>query len=130
MINPGLTASQLQAAIALVAAGCDLGVSIRLMDHDHNSLMTLTDKFDDGQVNIDVTQETTRTAQMTFLDPEHDIPLDRENPLAGEMYYTKMIRAYYVMRAYDAPGEETIAVPVFTGPVRKVFREGEKLQVE
>lgn len=97
---------------------------IELMDLQHNHLEHLTDRFVDGQVDVDLdASNTTRQLTMTLADPRRNLPFDSDSPSASSLYLDRMIRALYCV---NVPSLGWVEIPVFTGPIStNLSRDGD-----
>jgi hypothetical protein len=81
-----------------------------------------------GQVNIDVTADTTRSASMDLRDPTHELKLDALAPTDGSLYFTKMVRIIFVVSPPDYSVHYSI--PIFTGPLTGATRNGPIVSID
>lgn len=100
-------------------------VRATLMDLDGDELADLSGRLIDGQVNIDATAETSRSASVTLDDPDHALHLDSDAPVEGGVFLDRMIGLDYGVYV-DSLGK-WITVPVFRGPVTGMERDGDSL---
>lgn len=87
----------------------------------------LTPRVLDGAVQCDSTAEVSRSATLTFLDPERQLAFDSNSPADGALYADRMLRVWYDVRR---PGGQWIGTPVITGPLVKFVRNGATVDVE
>jgi hypothetical protein len=105
----------------------DFAISVDVLDLDHTPRRSLTESFIDGQVNLQRNAAVTRSATFTFYDPDHSLALDADSPWEGAVYADRMIR---VRHTVTVPGLGTVVAVPFVGPIVKVSRDGDTLQVE
>jgi hypothetical protein len=118
---------QLDAYVAWLFHPHDFAIAIDVLDLDHTPRRSLTDVVLDGQINLQRDSPVTRTASFTFYDPDHSLHLDADSPWEGAIYCDRMIRVRHLV---TVPGLGTITAVPFIGPIVKVSRDGETLQVE
>jgi hypothetical protein len=118
----------LRALKALLEKNHRVDVIIQFMDLSHNHLSDQSDRLMGGQVNIDITASTTRSATLDLRDPENRLKLDDNAPSDGSLFFTKMFRIIFVV----SPPDNSVhySVPIFTGPISKVTRSGPIVSVE
>lgn len=90
----------------------------------------ISNRILDGQVNVDLNAEVTRSATLTFLDPGRALNFDSDSPADGALYADRMVRITYDVRQPGTFGGKWIEVPIFTGPVTKFSRNGVRVTVE
>lgn len=124
MISMGLTPEGQRALVRTLAAEHEIGVQVSLLDRDHNHLGDLTGpqraRLLSGQVNIDANADVTRQLQMTFADERGSIRVDTSD---GRPELRRMIRVHYVVFVKEVLNRR-VAIPVFTGPITAVSRDG------
>jgi len=127
MIDIGHPA-EMRALKPLLGKNHRVDVILQFMDLSHNHISDQSDRLMGGQVNIDTTGESTRTASMDLRDPENRLKLDDNAPADGSLFFTKMFRIIFVV----SPPDNSVhyAVPIFTGPISKVTRNGPIVSVE
>lgn len=82
----------------------------------------------DGQVTVDMDADVTRSASLSFLDPHHALSFDTDSPDDGALYADRMIRIDYIVSVPALRRE--VETTVFLGPVTKLDRSGDVVQVE
>lgn len=112
----------------LLLRGHALRTELDVLDLSHNGLGSITHRFIGGQVDIDADAEITRSAKLQLLDHDFSLNFDRNNPDDGSMYLDRMVRVWYCVGRLDL--SKWYRVPVFTGPVTKVDRDGVVVNVE
>lgn len=129
MIDLGLRQAEMEDLQQLLVTHHAIGVTVQLLNMEHGVVGDLSDKVLGGQVTIDATAEgATRSASLEVLDPLYKLHLDPDSPEDGSLYFHRMIRViYHIMppdrnRRYD--------IPVFTGPLTKVERNGYIITIE
>jgi hypothetical protein len=117
-----------QALDKLLATHHTVNIMIQLMDLSHNHLAEFSDRLMGGQVNIDITADVTRSASVDLRDPTHKLKLDALAPDDGSLYFTRMIRIVFIV---SPPSYNThYFVPIFTGPLTTITRNGPIVTVE
>lgn len=107
MYNPGLSAANLRKLHATLRTHHSIRVQVDVLDLDGDTLYALDKRVNDGQVDIDATAEPTRTATVSFIDPDNDIRLN----------LNRMLRIWYGVLVPDVGW---VDVPIITGPVTKL----------
>lgn len=128
MINLGLRASEQRELNSLLLTSHAIRINVQMLDLNHGYIGSISRRFLGGSVNIDTTASVTRSLKMELLDPDHSLNLDPTNPNVGAMYMDRMIAVDYGVGRLD--GSLWFDIPVFTGPVTKVDRDGVVLNVE
>lgn len=128
MINLGISTANLNTLNALLASNHHISVAVSLMDLNHNRISTLTDVFLGGQIIFDDTQDVSRSASLTFLDPEHKMALDSNSPADAAFFIDRMIGVTYTVLSPDRMFY--VNIPVFTGPITKMDRDWVTVRIE
>lgn len=127
-LNLGYTAEQKRDYRALCVGHHRRIITMQLLDLNHNYLAQLSNRFIDGQVDIDADAEVTRKLTTTIFDPKSELGLDNLNVNDGSLYVDRMIRVVYGVASPD--GSRLYEVPIFCGPISKLNRKGPFLSVE
>lgn len=115
-----------------LATGYEFKVIVQILDPMHKIVETVSNTLMDGQVDVVAPKynggdiEVSRTAMLTLLDPTKTLALDSGSPAGGAFYMDRMIRISYSVRCPS----QWVDVPVFTGPIVKVDRDGDLINVE
>lgn len=128
MLPLGLTSSERAAFEAALRTSYERRIEILILDMEQNTLATVTHRLLDGQVVVDADAEVTRSASLTLLDPNHTLNFDTDSPDDGALFLDRMIRIHYCVQVPAL--NRWIEVPVFTGPVTSLSRDGAQLQIE
>jgi hypothetical protein len=123
----GLTPTQELAYVRYLFSSHDFAISLDLLQLDHTPIRSLTDTTMDGQINLQRDSAISRTATFTFDDPEHSLHLDADSPWQAGNYVDRMIQ---VRHQVTVPGVGQVTAIPFVGPISKVSRDGDQLQVE
>lgn len=105
----------------------ELRVRVRLLTLDEDDVSDLTERLIDGQVNIDTTADSDRSLSMSLSDPHNVLNLDSDSPDDGALYLDRMIRVNYLVWVDGL--DEWASVPVFTGPIVSMGRNGDQIDV-
>lgn len=107
--------------------GYDMKVTVQILTNNHAVVSTVSNVLMDGQVDVDVTDKTqpSRKCLLQFLDPGHSLAFDSSAPTDGALYLDRMIRVIVSVRCSFG----WVDVPVFTGPVTGVDRDGDLVNV-
>ena len=137
MMNLGLTAADHRIYLDTCAGkygGYELRTTVQLLTPTHQVVRTVTEVLLDGQVDVtapawnDGEIEISRGAQLQFLDPDKTLALDSGTPSNGAYYMDRMVR---VTCSVLCPfGVGWVHAPVFTGPIVKVDRDIDVVNVE
>lgn len=128
MIALGLSAADLRLFNASLATHHSVRVTVQVLDLNHAYKGDLTGYLLDGQVNIDGSAEVTRSMTAEFRDPDGRIQFDSSSPADGALYYDRMLRVIYSVKSDLLP--RWVDVPIFCGPVTKVTRTADSINVE
>lgn len=99
---------------------------VAVMSFDQTNRTDITAHLVDGQVDIDATADVTRSATLSLDDPNRSLPFDSDHPADTALFLDRMIRVDYEVLVDD----EWIPLPIFTGPVTKLDRNGSQVTVE
>jgi len=129
-IHMGLRASEKKDFEALLASHHWIEVRLVLMDLDHNEVAggDISRRLLDGQVTFDGEQDVSRSLDLDLLDPTGALHLDSKSPSAGAMFADRMIQVRYSV--INPTRTTRYTVPLFTGPITKLDRNGAVIQVE
>jgi hypothetical protein len=123
----GLNRRQQDAYHDLLMSPHDFKIDVDVLRIDESHIGSLKPQFIDGQVNLQRDGLIKRTATMSFYDPDHSLHLDNDSPFEGAVFADRMLRATHVV---DLPGFGKVEAVAFVGPIVKVSREGDVLNVE
>lgn len=101
-------------------------VDVELTNLDGDTLAPLGGRLLDGQVLVDMDADVTRVASLSLLDPDHTLNFDTDSPDDGAMFLDRMLRITYRVRIDGG----WVDVPLFLGPVTKLDRAGDVVEVE
>jgi hypothetical protein len=101
-------------------------VSVRVLNLAGASLSDESWRLIDGQVDIDYTATVTRSCAVSLLDPNRSMAFDSASPVGGALYLDRMIQIVYSVRTSVG----WVEVPLFTGPVTKLSRSDDIVNVE
>lgn len=103
-------------------------VTVALLNLSGAKLSDLSWRLLDGQVNVDADAEVTRSCTLSLLDPDRSMAFDSTSPSDGAIYLDRMIQVNYSVKSRAMSAWATI--PVFTGPVVKMSRTDDVVNVE
>lgn len=128
MYNLGIGTTQRLAFEALLASHHRIEVQLIIMDLDHREQTNVTNRLLDGQVTVDTEAVITRSLDLELLDPHGALHLDSNSPDHGAMFADRMmhVRYYVINPTYTT----RVGVPIFTGPITKLERNGAAIRVE
>lgn len=128
MYRAGLQGSELREFHQALRSHHSLRVRIYVLSIDGEHMADLSQVFEDGQVDIDADAEITRSATVSFADKGRTMDFDSDSPNDGALFANRMLRIEYRVKV-DALNE-WVEIPVFTGPVTKLDRSGDSVNVE
>lgn len=128
MQNLGLTVEERATFEAALRASHQRRIAVAVTDLSGVTLATITPVLLDGQVVVDYDAEVTRSVSLSFLDPAHALSFDTNSPDDGALYADRMLRVTYSV--YVEALSRWVDVVVFHGPVTKVDRAGDVVNVE
>lgn len=132
MLSLGLTRAQYREYRRTLTQSHTIMVTCQILSPEHRLLRTIRQSLVAGQVDVTTprlegdTAEISRTASLRFFDPNHELSLDDNTPVNNAFYLNRMVRVVYSVRCSFG----WVDVPVFTGPVVDVDRDGEEVSVE
>lgn len=110
--------------------GIDIRFRVHLLDMEEKYLSDLSSWLVGGQVVVDSTAEVSRSCQLSLIDPGGRAGIDPETP-GTSTHLDRMISVNYcVWVAAIGDAGEWVNVPVFRGPMSKVSRDGDVIEVE
>lgn len=104
---------------------CDIEVDILTMSEKH--VASVGHRLLDGQVNIQRDATVKRTATFSLFDPDNEIGFDSGSAFGGALFADRMVRATHSL---EVPGVGVVRAIPFVGPVVKVARDGDVLNIE
>lgn len=126
MIPLGLRASELRGLNEALATHHQVRVRVFIARLDHTYAVDVSKYVIDGQVDVDASADVTRTASVKLLDVRRALPFDSDSPAETALFLDRLLRVSYDVLV----GDEWVAVPVFTGPLSRLNREGDVVTVE
>jgi hypothetical protein len=127
MIDLGWNYSQLFTFHQLLVSPHWVDIKIKVLNLEHRELRDISTSFIEGSVVMDTTGDTTRSADVTLVDESHSLGLDPGDP-GNAVFPTRMIQCWYCVS--NVLRTQQFQVPLFTGPITKVDRDGSYLSVE
>lgn len=127
MIPLGLRSAEQAHFEQQLRTNAKIRVRVRMQNLSGDTLGDLTDRLQDGQVNIDTSGEADRQCSLTLDDPNHSLNLDSDAPGDGALYADRMVRVDYGL--YVDALARWVDVPVFTGPVVTMNRSGAAVEL-
>lgn len=129
MLTVGRSSTERLAYEAQLGSTHRVQTDVRLLAlSDGRELSNLTPRLLDGQVDIDATAETTRSAQLTINDPDHTLHLDSRGLGDGAIYLDRLIQI--TLSVFVGKLNKWIEVPVFRGPVVGLARDGASIKLD
>lgn len=137
MIDLNLSLADMLSYKATLKTSHKMRVRITIRDRQEDALESLSlnepnaPKVISGAVQVDTTQDVTRSLQLVCLDPDHKLTFDSTSPAAGAMFADNFIQVEYgvwVPGLNAGPG--WVDVPVFWGPITAFERDGHTVTIE
>lgn len=129
MLTLGLSAAEQRAFHETLASSHSIAVLVHVLDLNHNVIGEVSSRLIGGQVNVDVSGDTaSRSASVTFSDPDRTMNFDADSPDASSLYLNRMLRIHYCVTGPLLTG--WVTVPIFTGPITGVSRDDSEVSVE
>ena len=128
MIDLGLTPAGYAAFLQALRSPHSVRVDVAVLTLDEDELSRITPHILDGQVDVDADGDvTTRSLTMTVVDRNHGLHLDSDSPDDGALYADRIIQVIYSVLVPEL--DDRVDVPVFTGPIVDIERDGAQLQI-
>lgn len=128
MIDISETGAGVKRFRALMRSAHSLRIVVQLVTLDGAYKKDLSGLFLEGQVTVDTTADTTRALEITICDPLGEVDIEADSPARSSIYLADLIRVWYVIT--NPTTSESFTVPVFTGPVDGVSRDGIFLDIK
>lgn len=103
-------------------------IIVRVLNLEGDIKADVSERVLDGEVVVDHNAEVTRSLTLSLLDPNHTLNFDTDSPDDGALFADRMLQVIYSVRVEGLT--ERVNVPVFTGPVTKLDRKGDVVDVE
>jgi hypothetical protein len=132
MLSLGLNRTQYAEYRRTITRSHTMKVTCHLLTPEHRLLRTIRHSLSAGQVDVTTPRldgdsvEISRTASLRFFDPAQSLSLDDSTPVDNAFYLNRMVRVIYSVRCSFG----WVDVPVFTGPIVSVDRDGDEVAVE
>ena len=110
----------------------EMKVTTQILTNQHKVVSTVSHVLLDGQVDAQSVRvsggdiEVSRSCLLQFLDPQHSLAFDSDSPTDGALYLDRMVRVVVSVRCSFG----WVDIPVFTGPVDAVDRDGDIVNVK
>lgn len=124
----GLTNAERKAFHTTLRSSHTRRIIVRVLDLDGSVRADLSDRVLDGEVVVDGHATVTRSLSLSLLDPRHTLNFDTDSPDDGALYADRMLEVVYSVYVPDL--SDHVNVRVFTGPVTKLDRKGDVVDVE
>lgn len=126
MIDLDLTADEYKAFVKALANTHTIRVDVAVLTLDGDEISRISPIVLDGQVDVDADADVTRSLTITMLDRNHALHLDSDSPDDGALYADRMIQVIYSVLV---TGVGRVDVPIFTGPIVSLERDGDELHI-
>lgn len=121
-----MSATELRALRSTIAQPHRSQIRVSALNLAGDRLADLTPYLDDGQVDVDSTADVTRSCSLQLLDTRRALPFDSDHPSDTALFLDRMVAVSYVVLV----GSTWRSIPIFTGPVSKLDRDGDVVTVE
>lgn len=128
MVAPALNGAQQRAYADALRGVCTKRIRVSLLDRKGDVVEDLSRWFHDGQVIVDSEQDVTRSATVTILDPKRRFGFDADTYQGGDLDLSRQIRVLWQVGGSGLV--KPVTVPVHSGPVTRVQRDGPLLTIE
>ena len=132
MISLGLTAAEQRDFHRVLASSHSVDVRVRILTLNRAYVADVSDQLADGQVNIDANADVTRSLTLSLRDPDHALAFDSKSPNDAALFLDRVINVVYVVsEPYNgATPPKSWSVPIFSGPITKMSRTDEVINLE
>lgn len=129
MISLGLSRAEQALFHQGLCSEHEVKITVQVLNAEHKYLADVSGQLLDGQVNIDrIGGEVDRSLSISLFDPQRSMTFDTKSPYDTALYLDRMIRVIYSVRTPLLP--KWVAVPVFTGPITKMSRSDDVINLE
>lgn len=137
MLALGLSAADYQQYMATLAGSHEVKVTVQVLHpNNHAVLSTISHLMLEGQVDCEAVEgdksdiANSRTAILRFLDPKRTLSFEATSPNDGAVFFDRFVRVIYSVFTGRAANGGWVDVPVMTGPITNLQREGSEVIVE
>ena len=123
----GLSAADQRSLLTAFRFSHRVKVRVELLDLSSNYLRDISHYVQDGQVTGDTTLLPNRTANLILLDPRKTLPFEADSPSDTALDQRRMFKIWWEI--YVDALSDWVSIPVFTGPVTEMYRDGEQVTV-
>jgi hypothetical protein len=128
MLSLGLGAADLKLFHLGLCAHHSVKITMSILTLGHAYVGDLSAQLMDGQVTIDGDADVTRSLTCQLMDPDRVLQLDSTSPNDGALFFDRMIQVTYSVKSALLP--RWVDVPIFTGPITKMSRTDEIINLE
>lgn len=132
MRPPGLSAADYPAYVAAQSMSTSERWRVDILTLDHQPVTGAdVDRTLDGAVTFTPDADIDRTLTISFLDPEHQLQIDSDDPSDGALGYDRLLQVWHglFVPGLDEEGR-WVDVPVFTGVPSVPERNGDTITIE
>lgn len=137
MLALGLSAAEYQQYMTTLRTSHQVKVTVQILSpNNHAVLSTISHLLLDGQVDCEAPEgdksdiANARVAILRFLDPKRTLSFEASSPNDGAVFFDRMVRVIYSVHTGRASNGGWVDVPVITGPIFNLQREGNEVVVE
>lgn len=132
MLDLGLSTSDYKSYMDTLTRTHRMKVRMYMMSTEHKNIVEIKNTILNGQVTVNAdAQITTRVLTAELLDPHNSLGWEAEDPTEAVMFIDQMLQIYYCVYVPELSRDNKwVEVPIFTGPVVNVERNGAVLEIE
>lgn len=124
----GMSADEQEAFEAGLRHDHKIRVLVNILDLNHRVKASATGVVLSGSVDIDLTQEVSRSCSLEIRDPDNELGLDVPGPAAAAQFADRMVQVHYGVWSSDLP--RWVNTPIFTGPITSLKRNGQTVSLQ
>jgi len=122
-----LTAAEFRTYLRALQRPHERRITAEIQDLDGNLLRHLTLQVLDGQVDCDVTAETSRVLSLRFVDQSRALQFEPDSPSGAPLHRSRLIRIGYSIRVPALA--RWVTCPVHHGPIWDFKRQGAEVSI-
>lgn len=128
MIGLGLLAAERRALASVLQTGYKARTRVVVLDQDEREVVDLPAHVLSGSVNVTAKQRPSRTLELELLDEGQRFRFAPEGIGDSHLYADNFLRVFRGVWVPDL--EDWVDIPVFTGPVASLDRDGHTISVQ
>jgi hypothetical protein len=123
-----LSAAELRAYENTLAGVYTKQIRVAILDRRGDVVEDVSSAFHDGSITVDAAQDVSRRGDLQLLDPKHRFGFDADTYQGGDLDLSRMVRVFWIVNS-DLLAHR-VSVPVHTGPITRLRREGPMVTIE